>query len=83
MKTTKAFLTGVTDEKAEDLARQLGLESRMEETVSVIKALYTAFISNDASMIEINPYAEDTYGKSKWLWTVFCLICFKVIQFTD
>ncbi|XP_045130815.1 succinate--CoA ligase [ADP-forming] subunit beta, mitochondrial-like [Portunus trituberculatus] len=54
---------GVTDEKAEDLARQLGLESRMEETVAVIKSLYAAFINNDASMIEINPYAEDTYGK--------------------
>lgn len=54
---------GVTDEKAEILAKQLGLESRLEETVSVVKALYAAFISNDASMIEINPYAEDTYGK--------------------
>lgn len=37
----------------------------MDETKAVIKSLYKAFIDNDASMIEINPYAEDTYGKSK------------------
>ncbi|KAK3878096.1 hypothetical protein Pcinc_017236 [Petrolisthes cinctipes] len=54
---------GVTDETAQDLARKLGLENRLEETVDVIKSLYNAFINNDASLIEINPYAEDTYGK--------------------
>lgn len=57
---------GVTDETAQDLAKKLGLENRMEETVAVIKSLYNAFINNDASLIEINPYAEDTYGKSKY-----------------
>lgn len=59
-------ILGVTDETAQDLARKLGLENRMEETVDVIKSLYNAFITNDASLIEINPYAEDTYGKSKY-----------------
>ncbi|KAF2364642.1 Succinate--CoA synthetase beta subunit [Trinorchestia longiramus] len=54
---------GITDEIAQNIAHKLGLENRLEETVSVVKNLYNAFISNDASMIEINPYAEDTYGK--------------------
>lgn len=43
----------------------LGLETHREEAVGVVKSLYNAFIDYDASMIEINPYAEDTYGKSK------------------
>ncbi|XP_071526225.1 succinate--CoA ligase [ADP-forming] subunit beta, mitochondrial [Panulirus ornatus] len=57
------IVEGVTDEKAQNLARMLGLETRMEETVAVIKSIYNAFINFDASLIEINPYAEDTYGK--------------------
>lgn len=57
------IVEGITDAKAEDIAKSLGLESRLEETVDVIKSLYNAFINFDASMIEINPYAEDTYGK--------------------
>merc|ERR1712002_647996 len=46
-----------------DIANKLGLQARMEETVQLVHNLYNAFISNDASLIEINPYAEDTYGK--------------------
>ncbi|KAK7082360.1 beta' subunit [Halocaridina rubra] len=57
------IVEGITDEKAKQIAVALGLESRLEETVSVVKSLYNAFINFDASMIEINPYAEDTYGK--------------------
>ncbi|MCL4125115.1 UNVERIFIED_CONTAM: hypothetical protein GTU68_036186 [Idotea baltica] len=56
------IIEGVTDAKAEDIANELGLQERMEETKQVIKSLYQAFMDNDASMIEINPYAEDTYG---------------------
>merc|ERR1719228_2669124 len=54
---------GMTDAKATDIAMKLGLESRLEETVEGVHNLYKAFIDYDASMIEINPYAEDTYGK--------------------
>merc|ERR1712002_872101 len=46
-----------------DIANKLGLQARMEETVQLVHNLYNAFINYDASMIEINPYAEDTYGK--------------------
>ena len=58
---------GITDATAEEIALKLGLENRLEETKSVVKNLYKAFVENDASMIEINPYAEDTYGKSELL----------------
>ncbi|ROT80761.1 succinate--CoA ligase [ADP-forming] subunit beta, mitochondrial [Penaeus vannamei] len=54
---------GMTDDKAKEIALKLGLESRLEETVAVIHSLYNAFVNYDASLIEINPYAEDTYGK--------------------
>lgn len=57
------IVEGITDAKAEEIANMLGLQSRMVETVAVVKSLYNAFINFDASMIEINPYAEDTYGK--------------------
>jgi len=57
------IVEGITDKTAEDIATKLGLGNRMEETKEVVKNLYEAFMSNDASLIEINPYAEDTYGK--------------------
>ncbi|XP_053634568.1 succinate--CoA ligase [ADP-forming] subunit beta, mitochondrial isoform X2 [Cherax quadricarinatus] len=57
------IVEGITDEKAENLTKWLGLDTHLEETVGVIKSLYNAFITYDASLIEINPYAEDTYGK--------------------
>lgn len=56
--------TGVTDEQALRVAEQLGFsESSIEEATVMIKRLYTAFINNDASMLEINPFVEDTTGK--------------------
>ncbi|KAL7639666.1 UNVERIFIED_CONTAM: hypothetical protein RMT77_010169 [Armadillidium vulgare] len=57
------IVEGITDAKAEEIALSIGLESRLEETKEVVKNLYKAFMENDASLIEINPYAEDTYGK--------------------
>jgi len=57
------IVEGITDKTAEEIATKLGLANRMEETKSVVKNLYEAFMKNDASLIEINPYAEDTYGK--------------------
>jgi len=56
------IMEGITDATAEEIANALGLQNRMQETKLVLKNLYDAFISNDASLIEINPYAEDTYG---------------------
>jgi len=56
------IVEGITDATAEEIALKLGLSNRLEETKAVVKNLYAAFMKNDASLIEINPYAEDTYG---------------------
>lgn len=69
----------MTDDKAKEIALKLGLESRLEETVAVIHSLYNAFVNYDASLIEINPYAEDTYGKSNIL--PFILILLDIFRF--
>jgi len=57
------IVEGITEETCTDIAMKLGLENRLEETKEVVRNLYAAFMDNDASLIEINPYAEDTYGK--------------------
>jgi len=57
------IVEGITDATATEVANKLGLQNRLEETKEVVKNLYDAFMTNDASLIEINPYAEDTYGK--------------------
>jgi len=57
------IVEGITDATTEEIANALGLQNRMQETKDVLKNLYQAFMENDASLIEINPYAEDTYGK--------------------
>jgi len=54
---------GMTDALAAEIAKSIGLGTHLEETVQVLNNLYNCFIKTDAAMIEINPYAEDTYGK--------------------
>ncbi|XP_043218638.1 succinate--CoA ligase [ADP-forming] subunit beta, mitochondrial-like isoform X1 [Amphibalanus amphitrite] len=53
---------GLTDEKAARIVDAIGLSSRKAETVDILKRIFNLFISTDASMIEINPLAEDTFG---------------------
>ncbi|KAF0301525.1 Succinate--CoA ligase [ADP-forming] subunit beta, mitochondrial [Amphibalanus amphitrite] len=52
----------LTDEKAARIVDAIGLSSRKAETVDILKRIFNLFISTDASMIEINPLAEDTFG---------------------
>merc|ERR1711962_368143 len=54
---------GMTDALAKDIATSIGLGTHLEETMKVLHNIYNCFINTDAAMIEINPYAEDTYGK--------------------
>ena len=42
-------------------------ESRCEEVAGVLINLYSLFLSKDATMVEINPFAEDASGN------YFCL----------
>jgi len=58
---------GLTDEKAGRIVDAIGLSGRREETIEILKKIYNLFVRTDASMIEINPLAEDTFG------AMFCL----------
>ena len=56
--------TGVTDEQARRVAEKLGFsEASIDEATLMIKRLYDTFLKNDAVMLEINPFVEDTTGK--------------------
>lgn len=56
--------TGVTDEQARRVAEKLGFsETSLDEATEMIKRLYDTFLNNDAVMLEINPFVEDTTGK--------------------
>ena len=68
------LFSGINDAIAEEIVTKIGLTERMDETKAVVKSLYHAFIENDASLIEINPYAEDTYGKSMYFEVYFLII---------
>lgn len=55
---------GVLDEQARSVAERLGFsESSIGEATEMIKRLYDTFLKNDAVMLEINPFVEDTSGK--------------------
>lgn len=56
--------TGVTPEQARRVAEKLGFsDSSLEEATEMIQKLYATFIKNDAVMLEINPFVEDTTGR--------------------
>lgn len=41
-----------------DVATKVGLTKQKEETADIILKLYDLFLSKDALLIEVNPYAE-------------------------
>lgn len=56
--------TGVTKEQARRVAEKLGFsETSIDEATQMIHRLYETFLKNDAVMLEINPFVEDTTGK--------------------
>ncbi|XP_013392654.2 succinate--CoA ligase [ADP-forming] subunit beta, mitochondrial [Lingula anatina] len=68
--------TGIRKEQALSVAEQLGFsEGRKDEAADYIMKLYHMFLDLDASLIEINPLAEDIKGK------VYCMDC--KINFDD
>ncbi|GJQ84116.1 hypothetical protein Trydic_g12089 [Trypoxylus dichotomus] len=54
---------GITTEQAEKVANKVGLESQKATTVELLLNMYNLFVSKDALLIEINPYAEDSNSK--------------------
>ncbi|PAA89470.1 hypothetical protein BOX15_Mlig001210g1 [Macrostomum lignano] len=63
--------TGITEEVATEMAKKIGFtgEKQSKEAGQYIVKMYDLFIKSDATLIEINPIAEDTEGR------VLCMDC--------
>lgn len=64
------YISGITDEQAEAIARKVGLEDQLGTTVDLLKKLYKLAIDKDALLIEVNPYAEDVNGGCNYIINV-------------
>merc|ERR1711997_193504 len=54
---------GLTVEGSKNVAMKLGIHDRkVDEVAQILLNLYKLFVSKDASMVEINPFAEDNSG---------------------
>merc|ERR1711981_640226 len=54
---------GLTVEGSKNVAMKLGIhDSKVDEVAQILLNLYKLFVSKDASMVEINPFAEDNSG---------------------
>merc|ERR1739844_430421 len=54
---------GLTVEGSKDVAVKLGIHAnKIDEVSQILLNLYKLFVSKDASMVEINPFAEDNQG---------------------
>ncbi|CAD5111419.1 DgyrCDS728 [Dimorphilus gyrociliatus] len=68
--------TGIKKEQAERVAEAMGFTGNQAvQAADYIEKLYNVFINYDATLIEINPMAEDATGK------VYCMDC--KINFDD
>jgi len=64
------FDTGVTPEIAKHVAERMGFKDDCRnQAADTIQKLYNLFIKSDATLIEINPMAEDVNGD------VYCMDC--------
>merc|ERR1712158_25065 len=54
---------GLTVEGSKNVAVKLGIhDTKVDEVAQILLNLYKLFVSKDASMVEINPFAEDNVG---------------------
>merc|ERR1712158_208973 len=54
---------GLTVEGSKNVAMKLGIhDTKVDEVAQILLNLYKLFVSKDASMVEINPFAEDNSG---------------------
>jgi len=49
------------------VAEKVGLGDNKEQTADMLLKLYQLFVSKDALLVELNPYAENTDGRCKYL----------------
>jgi len=63
-KTPIDITKGLSHASALEVAGNLGIPAaKQEEVAGVLLNLYELFLNKDASMVEINPFAEDSTGK--------------------
>jgi len=54
---------GLTEARASEIASKIGISpAKNAEVTQILLNLYTLFQNSDASMVEINPFAEDSAG---------------------
>ncbi|ELU17448.1 hypothetical protein CAPTEDRAFT_164427 [Capitella teleta] len=64
------IMTGIQPGQAEKVAKFIGFDGdKCNQAVDIITKLYKIFMKHDATLIEINPMAEDASGR------VFCMDC--------
>merc|ERR1712029_612530 len=57
-------MKGLDIEGAKNIAQGIGIhEKKVDEVAQILMNLYDLFTSKDASMVEINPFAEDSTGE--------------------
>jgi len=57
------IIKGLDMEGAVEVAKNIGIQpAKVDEVANVLIKLYDLFITKDASMVEINPFAEDNTG---------------------
>merc|ERR1712198_365263 len=62
-KTPIDITEGLSVEVAKEVAVKLGINpSRVDEVANILVNLYHLFLNKDASMVEINPFTEDSQG---------------------
>merc|ERR1711994_1009977 len=62
-KTPIDITEGLSVDVAKEVAVKLGINpSRVDEVANILVNLYHLFLNKDASMVEINPFAEDSQG---------------------
>merc|ERR1711963_837493 len=56
-------MEGLSKEGAKDVAVKVGINSaKIDDVAEILLNLYNLFVTKDASMVEINPFAEDSTG---------------------
>merc|ERR1719445_475020 len=56
-------MEGLSKEGAKEVAKKVGINSaKIDDVAEILLNLYNLFVTKDASMVEINPFAEDNSG---------------------
>merc|ERR1712193_282628 len=55
---------GLSEDGAKEVAKLIGIHpKKVDEVAQILQNLYDLFLTKDASMVEINPFAEDSTGE--------------------